>query len=185
MFSFFCSGLNWQAAAAFCFVGCFWGPVFILNAVTTSELSWVSPGVGEQGVQLCPRWVWSSQCGVLRGERRGARAVHHLPVQGRHSLSWGPVQRPVWWSFGQRKSLFVLCESVTFLFPCRLYVCEDDHKSWHHLAVSVAALEPELTSSHHPGRVSAPGALPQERHKIFPENQSAQSYLITIILNAQ
>lgn len=64
-------------------------------------------------------------------------------------------------------------------------MCEDGHKSWHHLAVPVAALQPELTSFHHPGRVSAPGALPQEGHKIFPENQSAQSYLIAIILNAQ
>lgn len=30
--------------------------------------------------------------GALRREKWGARAVLHLPVQGRHSLSWGLVQ---------------------------------------------------------------------------------------------
>lgn len=155
----------------------------IVKAVTTSKLSWVSPGVEAQGVTAVP------QLGVkVLGEGKGSKGCASSSCAGQALPELGseqPPHSPVWWSLAQKKSVFVLCKSLTFLFSCRLCVCEGGHKSWHHLAVSVAALQPELTSFHPPGRVSAPGALPQERHKIFPENQSAQRYLITIILNAQ
>lgn len=66
----------------------------ILNAVTTSELSCVSPGVEEQGVCSCGPAGCKAHGFRCSEEREvgGARAVLHLPVQGRHSLSWGLVQ---------------------------------------------------------------------------------------------
>lgn len=186
------SGMRWTDNLLLLFV--LWvvfEVLVILNAVTTSELSWVSPGVGEQVYSCVPAGcrAQSLRCSE-GGEKVGSKgcassscAKQALPEVGASSEQ--PPHRLVWWSFVQNKSVFVLCESLMFLFSYRLYVCEDGCKSWHHLVVSVAALQPEFTSFHHSGGVNAPGALPQERHKIFPENQSAQSYLITIILNVQ
>lgn len=190
LFSFFWSGLNWQPAAAFCFVGCFWGPGYSKCSnhiwIVLSE-SWCGgtgcTAVSQLGVELSLGCSEGGEKVGSKGCASSSCAKQALPEVGASSEQ--PPHRLVWWSFVQKKSVFVLCESLMFLFSYRLYVCEDGRKSWHHLVVSVAALQPELTSFHHPGGVNAPGALPQERHKIFPENQSAQSYLITIILNLQ
>lgn len=144
------SGAVWthKLLLLFCSVGCFWGPGYSKCSnhiwIVLSE-SWY----GGTGCTAVPQLgVKLRVSGALRRREKGARAVHSLPVQGRHSVTGGQSRAAT-----SQPSVMELCSkeicvclSLIFLFSCRLYVCEDGCKSWHHLVVSVAVLQPELTS---------------------------------------
>lgn len=85
--------------------------------------------------------------------------------------------------------VFVLSKSLKFLFFIEAFVCVKMAAAMGPgIILQCCHSNPEPSSFHHTSQVSTLGALPQDRQKIFLENlppESAQSYLITIILNAQ
>lgn len=108
LFSFFWSGLNWQPAAAFCFVGCFWGPGYSKCSnhiwIVLSE-SWCGgtgcTAVSQLGVELSLGCSEGGEKVGSKGCASSSCAKQALPEVGASSEQ--PPHRLVWWSFVQKK----------------------------------------------------------------------------------